>query len=224
MTSALWNLVFMGNVEDARKMLEGGADVEATGGLDSDPTEEKSGPFLTSPLHIAVQRTMFVKLEGQPSREDASAMVELLLDYGADVTVMDSTGNTVLNASASHGPAGIGLPFIVTMLLQKGALVDQPDDRGWTPLHNAALYNYGPVVKILLENGANVLAENSGQMTAEACALATESHETLAIIRAEMLSRAKCLAFAMGLQERLGAVSIVNKIEPSLLKIILDIV
>ena len=44
----------------------------------------------------------------------------------------------------------------VRMLLSSGALINMPDNRGWTPLIIAVYHNYYSIVEILLENGADV--------------------------------------------------------------------
>ncbi|TVS94379.1 hypothetical protein COM42_004160 [Wolbachia pipientis] len=47
---------------------------------------------------------------------------------------------------------------MVKTLLDKGASVDEKDDRGRTPLHCAARDGHEEVVKDLLDKGANVNA------------------------------------------------------------------
>jgi ankyrin repeat protein len=45
---------------------------------------------------------------------------------------------------------------LVKALLQSGALVNIPDNRGWTPLIISVYHNYFTIVQILLERGADV--------------------------------------------------------------------
>ena len=41
------------------------------------------------------------------------------------------------------------------LLLSQGAMINIPDNRGWTPLIISVYHNYLNIVEILLENGAD---------------------------------------------------------------------
>ena len=46
------------------------------------------------------------------------------------------------------------------MLLDRGAAIDARDIDGWTPLHRASLRGHVQVVRVLLDDGASVVAAN----------------------------------------------------------------
>lgn len=120
--------------------------------------------------------------------------VNLLLEYGADLNFMDTSGRTVL-----HETAGGNYLELVEILLANGAEVDVKDiagstplhiaaasnryhtaerlitakaevnardDSGDTPLHKAARERCPECIRILLENSANVNAMDSRGRTA----------------------------------------------------------
>jgi ankyrin repeat protein len=51
-------------------------------------------------------------------------------------------------------------------LISKGALVDQVDKSGRTSLHWAAIGGFANIVKYLLENGCDIMAQTSSKMSA----------------------------------------------------------
>ena len=61
------------------------------------------------------------------------AVVELLLDRGADIARRDSAGWTPLH----HAVARNARQSVIELLLQRGADTTAADSRGWTPLHQA---------------------------------------------------------------------------------------
>ena len=75
-------------------------------------------------------------------------------------------------------------------------------------------------MRILLDAGADVTARDSDQRTPRD--LATLHPEVVAMLRAEELMRS--VAFAMGHQERLGVASWVLRLDPELVRMVLDLV
>lgn len=86
--------------------------------------------------------------------------VRKLIDSGVDVNWRDSIGE-----SAIFGAAGWGHTEVVSYLIEKGAcLTYQEKGTGYTALHWAARSNV-ETTKVLVEAGANILAETtSGQL------------------------------------------------------------
>jgi ankyrin repeat protein len=72
------------------------------------------------------------------------AVVQLLLEKGADVDAKDNDGGTAL-----HKTAGSGHEAVVRLLLEKGADVDAKSNDGWTALHWAAESGHEAVVQLL---------------------------------------------------------------------------
>ena len=90
---------------------------------------------------------------------------------------------------------------------------------GWTPLHFAARSGRAAVVKQLLAAGADGAAAADDGSTPKSIA---HGDGTLAMfVAAEQL---RSIAFAMGLQERLGAASVVRRLDPDLLHMVVELV
>jgi ankyrin repeat protein len=93
-------------------------------------------------------------------------VVQLLLDYNADIYVQDNDGDTPLHVSVGHVE-------VTQMLLDRGAEVNSRDKNGWTPLHRVAKPWEGKksdaqVVQLLLDHGADVHAcDNNGKTAFE---------------------------------------------------------
>uniref|UniRef100_A0A1I8ER22 ANK_REP_REGION domain-containing protein n=1 Tax=Wuchereria bancrofti TaxID=6293 RepID=A0A1I8ER22_WUCBA len=75
---------------------------------------------------------------------------------------------------------------ILQLLLRHGADVNAQDTEQWTPLHAAACCAYIDIVRLLIDNGANLLAVNAdGNMPYDIC----DDEATLDVIESEMASR-----------------------------------
>ncbi|XP_077981267.1 uncharacterized protein LOC144436357 [Glandiceps talaboti] len=77
-----------------------------------------------------------------------------LLEHGADVHQKNKYGRTaiqVMNFSSAN---------IARMLLDKGALVNQSDDVGRAPIHDAAEAGYVDTLKVLSDYGADLTAQD----------------------------------------------------------------
>ena len=92
-----------------------------------------------------------------------------------------------------------------------------------TPLHQAAYEGRGEVVRLLLGAGANVSSRNTDGRTP--LAMSRLQNEPCHVEVAEMLAgaeQARSAAFAMGHHERLGAASLVLRLEPEVVRMVLD--
>ena len=83
------------------------------------------------------------------------------------------------------------------------------------------------MVMVLLEHGADLSAKGTCGLTPESFAEICPRLGTVAMLRAEparreALRRAKCVAFAMGQHERLGAESRVQEIEAGVVRMVLE--
>ena len=76
-------------------------------------------------------------------------IVGSLLDLGADVNGVGSSGNTALMNAATMGAVDC-----VQLLIDCGARVNQSDAHGWTALMGAALNGYADALRVLLAHGA----------------------------------------------------------------------
>lgn len=82
-------------------------------------------------------------------------MVELLLERGADIGVVSLTGLVALHCAVGSADDVDAQLALVERLLDAGTSPDQPTKRGVTPLHIAVRNRNVPVVKLLLDRGAD---------------------------------------------------------------------
>jgi len=80
--------------------------------------------------------------------------VRVMLDSGAEVDAINSTGLTALHLAARNGHIDV-----ITTLLKHDANVDATDESGWTALHHAANNDYEAIVRLLTMRGADVNAK-----------------------------------------------------------------
>jgi ankyrin repeat protein len=238
---ALWEAVLHGATEQARQLLLGGADIEEKGPV---------GSFFYTPLQLAVSRVRLI-VRGH---DNHMGMVQLLLEHGAEVTVRNHRGETPLHDAARRGYAeaalqliqhgadvttradngetplasaargGAGTVAVVLVLLQYRSDEKTVDALSMTPLHWAAFRGHAGMVRLLLEHGANVLTTDATGTTAEQWADYESHPEVVAILKAEAVIRANCVAFAMGNQERLGVRSRVLWFDPELVRMVIVLV
>ncbi|HET9952021.1 MAG TPA: ankyrin repeat domain-containing protein [Candidatus Eisenbacteria bacterium] len=135
--SALRSAVEASNPAIARMLLERGAD----------SNERYSPPRAERLLH----RTVY---------HDSVDVARVLLEFGADVNVVDDNGLTPLHMAAREGNAEL-----IRLLLAKGARIDARNKWNWTPLHFAASQKQLEAARALVERGADRSARTDGGET-----------------------------------------------------------
>jgi hypothetical protein len=100
--------------------------------------------------------------------------------------------------------------------------VSVADIFGWTALHFAALQDHAAVVLLLIQHGADVSSMNNDGDTPEDVATCFLHLHVAAMLRAEAVSRARRVAFSMGLQGRLGAESWVHALDAEMVRKVLE--
>lgn len=121
------------------------------------------------PIHCATTR-------------DLREILDILLSHGADINARDSLGWTPLHYAACgndktrndillHTSQGTELKFeqrrcddkhirLARYMLERSADVNAKTNEGNTPLHFAARWGFGPLIRLFLDSGANVNASN----------------------------------------------------------------
>jgi uncharacterized protein len=115
---------------------------------------------------------------GVASHFDHLEIVELLLNFGADInSVSNSNVSYIPSNTALHaGIAGKASKELIEFLLNQGANVNQTDSSGHTPLHVAAFEGSAEIVSLLLAYG-----DVQSEITPSPLEIATErnNHEFL---------------------------------------------
>jgi uncharacterized protein len=103
----------------------------------------------------------------------AKRIVQMLLDAGVDVNATYDANLTVLMWAAGHAdnaPEAEGLST-VSLLIERGARVNERDDRGRTPLMIAVGQNHVDIARALMTAGADAsLRDNAGKSAADLAA------------------------------------------------------
>ncbi|XP_069341702.1 nuclear factor NF-kappa-B p105 subunit isoform X1 [Eulemur rufifrons] len=118
--------------------------LEVTSGLISDEIINMRNDLYQTPLHLAV----ITKQE---------QVVEDLLRAGADLSLLDRLGNSVLHLAAKEGHDKI---LSILLKHKKAALlIDHPNGEGLSAIHLAMVSNSLPCLLLLLAAGADVNAQ-----------------------------------------------------------------
>ena len=87
---------------------------------------------------------------------------------GANVNARDNSGNALNHATANRMPRAHligGHKGIVELLIAAGADVNVKNQRGWTPLYDAAIWDRKDIAKLLFDAGADVNAKDNDGKT-----------------------------------------------------------
>jgi len=125
---------------------------------------------LTSRVNLLASRTDIATTEpfmaafSALQSGDVAAFEALLRAHPGLPNERGTNGNTLLNLAVSFAgrPDWKGGVSAIEALLAAGADVNDANDRGWTPLHQAAYSNGTEIANILLEKGAALDAEAHG--------------------------------------------------------------
>ena len=96
---------------------------------------------------------------------DGPALKRLLQRHPRLARERGTNGNSLLNLAVSLAARAKGNPAaasLVDTLLDAGADVNDANDRGWTPLHQAAYSNQDAIAAALIERGADLEADAHG--------------------------------------------------------------
>lgn len=113
-------------------------------------------------------------------------IVELLLDHGIDVNARYGNELTVLMWAAGYSDeAGTqDMSKVITLLLDRGAGIDDQDNRGRTPLMIASELNHTIAVELLMARGADrSLRDKQGKTAADLT--------TLTALREKLMAQAR---------------------------------
>ena len=105
------------------------------------------------------------------------AVITLLLDRGADIQAVDSSGETALFQAASGTS-----PEVVALLVERGIPIDAQSDYQETALFRAASRSDPAVVAMFLDLGADPSGEEYGAYTALHSAAANKNPEVAALL------------------------------------------
>ena len=162
-----------GQVDIVRLLLDKGLDVNS---------RTKSGQ---TPLIALVRATW-----SEPAKKGVLETAKLLLDRGADVNARDSQGYTALSHACyvPFSKPGINAD-LVKLLIDRGANVEVPMPGRGKPLHRAAEKDDEAVASLLLDAGADVLAEDIHGTTPLEIAERNKSDRAAEVIRKVMEPR-----------------------------------
>lgn len=94
-----------------------------------------------------------MRSRGTASEEERRAIVKRFVELGADINAVDNKGQTVL-----HKAVRFSDEVTADELIRRGQDINKPDIAGWTPLMLACKRGHPPMVKMLMEYGADIHA------------------------------------------------------------------
>lgn len=144
--TALHLAVEKGRLPFAQLLLDHGAQVNGVrkpkrGDIPRPDSYASTRSYYGTPLHLAVEH-------------GNTALIKLLLARGADVTIPNWLGESPLHVAAQSFPTEPAV-LLLAAKADVNAAVREGEFQSWTPLHYAAKSSEWPMVKVLLEHGAN---------------------------------------------------------------------
>ncbi len=121
------------------------------------------------------------------SAERHDNIVKLLLEHGADPNKVNYLDRSALGYAANYG-----LFQISKALIEKGAILNPKNEfTNFPPLTAAASKGHLEVVKLLVENGADIFHKGRGEQTALDIAMEEKYGEIAKYLRIEMMERSE---------------------------------
>ena len=224
----------------AQRLIEAGADLSSL-------NDQGDTPLIELLVGVEARDLDLLDIEEKEENDAILAMMKLLLQSGVNVN-RACTDTTELEIDGIYGytalfHAIVTFPLGVPMLLEYGADVNARrsiDFARDTPLFAAVISDEDVCVQLLFEYGADVYAQDSeGSSVVEYLGKDQHGHHTpftenspaservMQLIMAELQRKQverqdKCVAFAMGKIERLGAMSRVFALDDELVRMIYD--
>lgn len=97
---------------------------------------------------------------GGGGRNEDLDLIKLLLEYKADISIVDEDSVTPLHLACARGR-----PKIIEFLVEQGAAIEVVDSKGATPLHHACFHGTVDIIAFLLSKGANIEARTKKGQT-----------------------------------------------------------
>ncbi|XP_037087755.1 transient receptor potential channel pyrexia-like [Pollicipes pollicipes] len=93
------------------------------------------------------------------ARAQSVELIELLLSWDADINARDNDLRTPLHCSIGKQCRSLDT---IKVLVNNGALINEGDIAGYTPLHLAAINEFSSCVELLMDHGGDVTLRNRG--------------------------------------------------------------
>jgi ankyrin repeat protein len=144
---------FYVQLKSVEALLEHGADINARNRSGEVPLHLSACPF-SGPHLYQLDNLYSHRLKDR--YHSHLAIVQLLLNYGADANTRDNTGSTPLHHSSCRNltTVGFGTTEGAHLLLKHGASIDAKDNEGRTPLQIALVYERHGMARFFSEHGA----------------------------------------------------------------------